>query len=68
MHGHKRFGIVGSGRFFNRRSDSCAGVEANVATVKWVDVDVLFGGSRKRVKAMGCVEYRFNIVGGYAMT
>ena len=68
LHGHKGFGIVGSDWFFNRRSDSCAGVEANVATVKWVDFDAMFGGFWKRVKAMGCVEYRFNIVGRYVMT
>jgi hypothetical protein len=28
----------------------------------------LFGWFWKRVKAMGCVEYRFNIVGRYVMT
>jgi len=28
----------------------------------------LFGWTRKCVKAMGCVEYRFNIVGGYVVT
>lgn len=68
LHGHKGFGIVGLGWFFNRRSNSCAGVEANVTTVKWIDFDGLFGWTRKCVKVMGCVEYRFSIVGGYVMT
>ena len=36
--------------------------------MKWIDFDGLFGRAWKCVKAMGCVEYRFNIAGGYVMT